>query len=318
MVKPMSFAFPVLLLIAAATNTAAVAAAGKNTAAVTVQQRDGAVAIRINGQPFAVLNLNRDGKRPKPYMWPVRGPGGVILTRPIERKGDDHPHHKGIWVAVDEVNGVRFWAEKGKIVTEKVAVSSGKGGKPGRITITNSWRNPQGETEVYEETVISIYPNRLLDYRITFRPAGKTVEFHDTKEGLLGFRMVNSMREKEGGKVISSRGEKGTANCWGKPAEWIDYYGPVQGKIFGVAIFDHPDNFRPSRYHVRNYGLFSISPFGEKAYTRGKQPAKPVVLKPGQSLTLRYALYIHAGDTRAAKVANVYKNWLRRTKSAGK
>ena len=41
--------------------------------------------------------------------------------------------------------------------------------------------------------------------------------------------------------------------------------------------------------------------------TNGKNPAKPVHLDPGANLRLRYGIYVHDGDTKAANVANVFR-----------
>ena len=104
---------------------------------------------------------------------------------------------------------------------------------------------------------------------------------------------------------------KTTAECWGKVSDWVDYTGLVDGKTHGVAIFDHPLNFRRSRYHVRDYGLFTISPFGQKAYTNGLSPADELIQLPGNTFRLRYAIYIHDGDAEQGQVADTYINYLK-------
>ncbi|NQV25301.1 MAG: PmoA family protein [Rhodopirellula sp.] len=268
------------------------------------------VAITINGRNFSTFTYA--DTQPKPYMWPVRGTDGTIITRPIitDRTQGDHPHHKGVWVAVDEVGGVKFWAEEGKIANRGVEVTVASG-NPAKMTVTNDWLDPEGKAVVRETTEISIWENGLLGYNIVFTASGtEPVEFGDTKEGLFGFRMAESMKEKEGGRVVNAEGAKGTVECWGQPTGWIDYCGEVDGRTFGVALFDHPLNFRPSRYHVRNYGLFSISPFGEGAYTNKKRPAQPYFLFPGKELRLRYALFVHDGETESANVGKVYLDYL--------
>lgn len=278
---------------------------------VSFGKTDSQIDVKIDGKSFAVYNTSTD--LPKPFFSPVRGSDGTILTRPIENP-EDHKHHKGIWVSVDEVNGVTFWAETGKIQNIDTVAKKASGDAPATLKTTNAWLGEDGKPIVTEDTTISIFPNRLMVYDINFIAADKEVTFDDTKEGLLGFRMVNSMREKESGKVVNADGKKGTDECWGIPSAWVDYYGEVEGNVFGVTLMDHPGNLRPSRYHVRNYGLFSVSPFGEKAYTRGKSEAAPVVLKPNGKLRLRYAIYIHDGDTAEGKVAGAYKQFLGATK----
>jgi hypothetical protein len=288
------------------------AAAGEAT--VSLDVKDTAVDVSIGGKPFAVYRYGQE--LPKPFFAEVRGPAGTVLTRPIISKGQgDHPHQKGIWLAVDEVNEVDFWAEQGRIETISVKALEPEG-NPAKLQVVNHWLNPAGDPVLKETTVISIFPNRLLAYDITFTPHGGEVAFHDTKEGLFGIRLADALREREGGKVANSEGQTGTKEAWGQTADWVDYHGTVEGEAVGVALFDHPENFRRSRYHVRDYGLFSINPFGERAYTGGKRESPPVELAPGASLRLRYGLYVHPGDTDSGQVRKAYQQFVNAVKGS--
>lgn len=302
----MKLLLPVLLVVTT------VPATGQDRSAVLMSPVGNQhVEIRIDEKPFATYRLNTKGELPKPFLLPARAADGTVLTRPLEDP-EDHPHHKGVWVAVDKVNDVDFWAEKGKIITTAMDTDPVRVGswRAARLRVSNSWQSLDGKPVVDEETAITVFPNRLLTYDIRFIAKHGPVEFGDTKEGLFGFRMVDTLREKETGKVVNADRKNGTKECWGQTSAWVDYYGTVNGKTYGVALFDHPKNFRKSRYHVRNYGLFSISPFGDAAYTKGQESAKPVKLAKGETLRLRYAMYIHDGDTQAGKVADVYKQYL--------
>jgi len=282
--------------------TVALANAAVAAEIVKLSRTDDSVAVTVNGKEFTSYLFAKS--LPKPYFFPVKTADNALLTRPIvgENYKGDHPHHKGIWVSVDEINEIKFWAEKGKIENRGVELIAGEG-NPAIMRVKNHWLDRNGDDLILETTTISIFANRMMAYDINFKMVGGEVNFRDTKEGLFGFRLAESQREDKGsGKVTNADGKQGTKECWGQRSAWVDYTGPIDGKEYGVTIFDHPGNFRPSRYHVRNYGLFSVSPFGESAYTNGKEPAVNDVFKKDSELRLRYAIYFHEGVATASEL----------------
>ena len=89
------------------------AAADSKMVKLEANRKEKTVTVKIGDEVFTVFNLSDE--LPKPFASPVYGPGGTVMSRAISQPGNDHPHHKGIWVAVDEVNKIKFWAERGKI-----------------------------------------------------------------------------------------------------------------------------------------------------------------------------------------------------------
>ncbi|MGC1272998.1 MAG: PmoA family protein [Planctomycetaceae bacterium] len=280
---------------------------------VSLQQTDGAIEITIGNQPFAAYRYQ--GFK-KPFLADLRAPDGTVITRSLDAEAvTDHPHHKGLWISVDEVDEHKHWKEDQRILAHRVNVVAKQDGdpsEPAEFRVVNHWLGNGGVPLLKESTTFRIFPDRLVAADIRLTPAGaEPVEFADTKEGFFAIRVRDELREKGGtGKIVNANGQKGEAEAWGQAAPWVDYSGTVDGKPVGVAIFDHPDNFRPSRYHVRAYGLFAVSPFGESAYTNGKNEAKPVHLKPGETLRLRYAAFLHAGDAESADVAARFKKYV--------
>ncbi|WP_437203960.1 PmoA family protein [Planctomicrobium sp. SH664] len=225
----------------------------------------------------------------------------------------DHVHHKGVWFTLDEVGGVNYWAEIGKVATQKVEIIKAKG-NPAVFKVTNHWlKDKSEEPALIETTTVSLYGDRLLAYDVTLSAGGEDIILNDTKEGMFAVRLPNSMRENDGGgPVISSEGVEGASKSWGKPARWIDYNGPVDGQSLGVTVMDDPKNPWASRYHVRDYGLFAINPFGEGSYSeKGKdaREKKPYTLKKGEPIRFRFGLWVHGDNTDKAQIEKVYEEF---------
>jgi hypothetical protein len=281
-----------------------------------------AIDVLIEGKQFTRLEFGPD--LAKPYLFPIIGPNGKMITRQypmkeVEGEKQDHPHQRSLWFTHGAVGGVDFWAEgKGCGKIRQVSVDAMESGPVfSRIVTSNEWVGPDGKKILDDKRTLTFYPlprgEKFIDVSLTLTSAGGPVVFGDTKEGTFGIRLAESMREDRkdrGGKVVNSRGRKGTKEAWGKPAEWVDYDGLVEGDTVGVAILDHPKSFRhPTHWHVRDYGLFAANPFGYKEFGEKEKGEGKYTLEPGKTMEFRYRVYLHGGTTEAARVAEVYSGF---------
>lgn len=298
------------------------------SAGVQITKLDDRLRLEINGQLFTEYRFQ---DVPRPFCYPVLGPGAAPMTRnwpmkeaPAEDR--DHPHHRSLWFTHGAVNGHDFWSEArdfGKIVHDGFAeIKSGR--EMGVIRANNKWVAKNGDVICTDELTIRIHNRpaneRVLDYEITIHASNGEVTLGDTKEGSMAIRLNETMRLKHNkenagkptGTIVNSEGVRDGAT-WGKRAAWCDYFGPVEGRILGVAIFDHPQNPRhPTWWHVRDYGLFAANPFGQHDFERlPDKNAGNLVVPAGQSVTFRYRFYFHEGDEQQAQVATRYAEYVK-------
>lgn len=271
----------------------------------------------------------------RPYCYPVLAADGIGLTRDFPMKqntGEDenHPHHRSLWFAHSDVNGMDFWNQddngsprpKGKILHAALTeVTSGQ--DVGVVRATNQWTAPDGRVFCTDERTLRFRASgadRVLDFEITLRaPADAPVKLGDNKDGGMAVRVaqwMNLPRPATGGRaytggrghIETARGDRDHA-AWGKRGDWCDYYAENNGKIYGIAIFDHPENLRhPTWWHARDYGVYSANPLGWHDFEAKttKAGAGDYTIPAGGSLTLRYRLVFHLGDTQTAKIAERY------------
>jgi hypothetical protein len=235
----------------------------------------------------------------------------------------DHPHHESLWFSHGGVNGHDFWAvakngPRTHIVHKEFARCETIGDKV-VIETANDW-NAGDETIITDKRRLTfglledaMAAPRYIDFEIDLVASEGPATFADTKEGTFGARVSGPLTvdNKLGGKIRNSRGET-DGMAWGRPAEWVDYSGPLTATsdgdqpTGGIVIMSHPESFRPvCRWHVRTYGLFAANPFGgDKDFPKGKPLQGAVTLDEGESLSLHYRVVFYGGDVQAETIGN--------------
>jgi len=304
--------------------TAAILPPGRAIAAITVERSEHGAVVNIDGQLFTEYRT-RAGH--EPALYPIIGPTGKPVTRsyPFTPPGEtkDHPHHQSFWFTHGAVDDVDFWRtnvndDRGDTVPHIVHrefVKSGVDNGLGHIVTHNDWLNGDKKvcTDIRDLTFGSDSGgNRWIDCAITINAPYGDVTFGDTKEGAFAMRIVDSMRvdAKTGGRIMNSEGQT-NEDTWGMPARWVDYTGPVEGEMVGITMMCHPQSFRPKpRWHVRTYGLFAANPFGQKEFPHPEATEQgAVTIKKNDSLTLKYRVWLHRGNTNSAAIEKVFTDY---------
>ena len=252
----------------------------------------------------------------KPYLYPLNAGIGLSVT---EDGPQDHIHHRSLWTAHGDVNGVDIWSEEPNhgFIEHKAFLSLASGPVFAEIRAENVWTGPNGERLLDEIRTIRVWniPSKdwLIDYTVNLRAIYGDVKLGDTKEaGILSIRVCPSLTVKGGeGRITNSFGGVNEEETWGRRAHWCDYSGKLGNEVYGVAVFDYLENFRhPTYWHVRDYGLMAANVFGISHFKRIRSPEGVYILRKGEQLTFKYRIYVHKGDAREANVAQKYLDYV--------
>jgi hypothetical protein len=304
---------------------------------VKFQKQANSVAVLIDGKVFTTYFFGKNS--PKPYLHPLRSAQGTVVTRGFPMRTDipgerlDHPHHRAMFFAHGDINGIDFWGEgqptkatqtangvlyssenlpKGRTVFQKLDMVKSFG-PSGTLKAEFELVGPDGKA-IGSETQEYIFrgdpSTRIIDCAFTLNAdKGVALKMGDTKEGTFAIRVVNGLI-KPNVKMLNSEGKVGQDQIWGNRANWVDYSGQVDGESLGIAIFDNPANIKhPTYWHARDYGLFAVNPFGEHDFYNDPKRDGSVTIAKGQSLMLRYRVLIHHGDAAEAQIAAAYERY---------
>src|SRR5829696_2219458 len=200
--------FLLLILITSSAAGPVALAQGTHPVKLVEVQKEKKVDVFIAGELFT--SFRYPDTLEKPFLYPVRTGTGTVVTRgfpldPVPGDPIDHPHHIGIWLNYESLNGLDFWnnsyaipaAKKhlyGWIKTDKVSAS--KNGQPGLLSYHANWTNQENEVQVEENTQFESSGTgtyRIID-RTTTLTAVKDALFADVKDGFLGIRLAHALQ----------------------------------------------------------------------------------------------------------------------------
>ena len=250
----------------------------------------------------------------KPHFHPLGPVGGPVLTA---HAPPDHPWHYGLWFSWKYINGVNFWEEdrrtgraQGITRWDAPSFETRLDGSAG-ITQVLSYVLPDGSTALEECRKIGITApgadgSYALDWDATFT-ARREVTLDRTplptepRGQAWGGYAGLSLRLSTGlvARAVASDQPlpEWRADRLRFPARALDYAGEVGGRSAGVAILDHPGNpdSPVTWYVIRSPEMSFLSP--------ALLAPKPRRLGEGESLRLRYRVWVHPGAWTPADLA---------------
>ena len=235
------------------------------------------------------------------YIHPVFTPSGRLVT---DDYPSDHYHHHGIWFAwtKTEFEGAHpdFWNvgdKTGRVEFEAVdgvsngAVYAGFKSRQRYVALTGATPkialNEQWDVRVYDVGRWTNKPYFLFDIVATQQCASTSpLILEEYRYGGMGVRGHRNWQDKSKVSFLTSEG-KGRLDGNATRARWVHMSGLVDNETVGIAVLDHPGNFRspqPLRIHPDDpYFNYAPSQLGR------------FEIKPGEKFVFRYRFVVADG-----------------------
>lgn len=275
----------------------------------------GRKALTFQGGAGELPNANiKPVFRQSGYIHPVFTPTGRIVT---DDYPPDHFHHHGIWFAwtKTEFQGRHpdFWnVGDGTGKVEFVALDQSWSG-PVHAGFKSRNRSvdvsaPSPVTVLNEQWVVTVYnvgqgskPFIMFDLVSKQDLAiGSPLILPEYRYGGLGFRGHRQWLAKDNCEFLTSEG-KDRSNGHGTRARWCHIGGKIDGEQAGIAILDHPSNFRaPQAMRInpdQPFFCYSPSLIGDWK------------IEPGKSYVSRYRFIVYDGAPDRAELDRMWNDY---------
>ena len=253
------------------------------------------------------------------FVHPLYGLDGEILTE--VHSSADHPHHRGVfWAWPCSTYGgelIDLWLMS-NAHPHHVRWGARSVGERARFEAENIWsfdRAPE-EAVVREAVQVEVHPcegdARGIDFCLTLKNAGaKELCIKGQTEAGKGYGgfCVRAPAAKAPFYFATSQGTLDEDALW-LESPWADisFPGGPGGAVSGIAVFQHPSNpdYPWGGWLLRHYGTLGAS----WPHTQG------IVLKPGESLGLRYRVIVHRGKAWEAKISELHQAYVEEQKAS--
>lgn len=308
----------------------------KDLIQLIIKDKEHKVDILVDGKLFTSYFYPNDSILKKPVLFPILTSKGTTITRGYPfatRAGErvDHPHHVGMWLNYESVNGFDFWnnstaiKDRTKYGTIKhTGIVETKGGyNKANLSVKADWIDTDGKGKtLLKETTNYVFRakgnQRIIDRITTLTAQDEEVSFKDVKDGFFAIRVARELEHPSdkpdifvdakgietkvdkldntgiSGNYHTSEGIDGES-AWSTRGKWNNLTGKIKNEDISIAIIDHPGNINfPTYWHARGYGLFAANPLGEKIFSKDKKELN-FKLTRNQSVTFKYRTVITSG-----------------------
>lgn len=236
------------------------------------------------------------------YVHPLYGPDGEVLTDAFP---SDHYHHRGMFWAWPHVRSgeqaADLWVLKGiRHEFERWLCQETRRGCA-LLGVQNAWR--LGDRKVAEEQVwFRVWPatrdGRMIDLELILKAVDAPLTLRGAENKSYGGLTVR-FAPRTGQPAITVPGGRSTNDLLMTRLPWADYSARFgrQWSPSGVTVMVapvHPDF--PPEWMTRHYGALCVGWPGVQART----------IAPGESVRLRYRLWIHRGAPDADALQSLY------------
>lgn len=274
------------------------------------ERNDRSIELLDGGRPVFAYNhaevANEKVPKARPrgaYVHPIYGLEGEVLTDDFPA---DHVNHRGLYwswphVKVGETE-VDSWNVRG-IATRFIKwTAQERHAERAVLGVENGWF--VGEKQVAREEVrLEVYSDtgdsRAIDVTLTWTPLDEPITLRGAEgKGYGGVTLRFGPRKTTVVTVPDGRAKEDLVVA---RLPWADLSGDLAGKpeaLGGAALLAHPSNRDfPPEWMTRQYGMLAS----------GWPGVKPQTIEKGESVTLRYRLWIHRGNPEAGEISKVYE-----------